>query len=118
VPRPCGCATLASEAVTRGPTTIAPAAWRAGTRPKPFAVAGADNAVRPGRGHFDHYEGILALSTFGRHRIAAAAGTTRDLAWVRAEDAVHNIRARLLNGRQTVSRNAVAALVAATADRP
>jgi hypothetical protein len=44
--------------------------------------------------------------------LALPAATTRDLAWVRAEDAVHNIRAHLLNGRQTVSRNAVAALVA------
>jgi hypothetical protein len=50
--------------------------------------------------------------------LALPAETTRDLAWIRAEDAVHNIRARLLNGGQTVSRNAVAALVAATADRP
>jgi hypothetical protein len=45
------------------------------------------------------------------------AGITRDLAWVRAEDAVDNIRAHLLNGQQTVSRNALAALVAATEDR-
>jgi hypothetical protein len=37
------------------------------------SVAGADNAVRPGRGHFDHHEGILARSTFRRDRIAAGS---------------------------------------------
>src|SRR6266498_5169831 len=28
------------------------------------SAAGADNAVRPGRSHFDHHEGVLPCSTF------------------------------------------------------
>jgi hypothetical protein len=35
------------------------------------SAAGAENAIRPVRGHFDHQEGILALSTFGQHFAAA-----------------------------------------------
>lgn len=36
-------------------------------------LAGADNAVRPGRRHFDHREGIWPLATFGRYRISAGS---------------------------------------------
>jgi hypothetical protein len=40
-----------------------------------------------------------------------------DLAWVHAHDAARDIRQRILCGRQSVSRNLVAALIAATADQ-
>jgi hypothetical protein len=53
---------------------------------------------------------------------AAAAGdivlpvaTSKDLAWVLADDALPDIRRRIKPGYQSVSRNVVAALIAATA---
>jgi hypothetical protein len=48
--------------------------------------------------------------------LALPASTTRGLAWARADDAVHDIRARLSRVRQAISMKAVAALVAATAE--
>jgi hypothetical protein len=48
--------------------------------------------------------------------LALPASTTRGLAWARADDAVHDIRARLSRVRQAISIKAVAALVAATAE--
>ena len=47
--------------------------------------------------------------------IALPAATTRNLAWALPENAVHDIRHRISHGHQSVSRNAVAALIAATA---
>jgi hypothetical protein len=49
--------------------------------------------------------------------VTLPAATSGDLAWVYAHNAVRDIRQRILCGRQSVSRNLVAALIAATADQ-
>jgi hypothetical protein len=50
--------------------------------------------------------------------ISLPAPASGDLAWVRAEDAYHDIRQRLACGRPTVSKYLVAALISATEDHP
>jgi hypothetical protein len=83
-------------------------------------------SVRPLIATVRHWRKILPKS----HQVSAvivvhAAGggvtlptaTSGDLAWVYAHDAVRDIRQRILCGRQSVSRNLVAALIAATADQ-
>lgn len=58
---------------------------------------------------------LIVVHTAVEGDIALPIGTSKDLTWVLAADAVHHIRRCILPGRQSVSRNAVAALMAATA---
>jgi hypothetical protein len=49
--------------------------------------------------------------------VALPGAVPGDLAWALAEDAAGQLRQRILRGHQAVSRSAVAALLAATADQ-
>jgi len=83
-------------------------------------------SVRPLIAAVEHWRKILPKS----HRVSAVivvhaaaegditlpAATAGDLVWVRADDAISDMRQRILCGRQAVSRSLVAALIAATAD--
>jgi hypothetical protein len=57
---------------------------------------------------------LVVVHSTGTGRELALPAATPDLAWARAADAARDIRTRLLRGRGRVSRNAVAALAAAT----
>jgi hypothetical protein len=63
-----------------------------------------------------HVSAVIVVHPAAEGDIKLSAATPGDLVWVHADDAVRDIRERILAGRQAVSRNLVAALIAATAD--
>jgi hypothetical protein len=80
-------------------------------------------SVRPLIASVRHWQELLPKNHQVRAMIVvhAAAGcsvqlpaTTRNLSWVLADGALHDIRQDIQRGHQAVSRNAVAALIAAT----
>jgi len=65
------------------------------------------------RGH--QVSALVVVHPIAEGDLVLPAVTAQELAWTRADDAVRDIRARLLRRRQAPSPRAVAALVAATA---
>jgi hypothetical protein len=66
------------------------------------------------KGH--HVSAVIVVHHAGEGDIKLPAATPGDLVWLLADNAVPDIRQRLLRGRQALSRNLLAALIAATAD--
>jgi hypothetical protein len=62
-----------------------------------------------------HVSAVVVVHAAAEGQVTLPAATPGDLAWVRAEDAVRDVRQRILCGRQDTSRDLVAALVAAIA---
>jgi hypothetical protein len=63
-----------------------------------------------------HVSAMIVVHPAAEDDIKLPAATQDDLVWVHADNAVREIRQRIVSGRQVVSRNVVAALIAATAD--
>ena len=82
-------------------------------RPLVRAV-GQWRAVLP-RGH--RVSAVVVVHPAGEGALTLPAGQPGELTWVPAGEAVQDLRRRVVRGRQAVSRSAVAALLAATADR-
>jgi len=71
-------------------------------------------AVLP-RGH--RVSAMVVVHPAGEGTLTLPPGLPGELTWVLAGEAIQDLRRRVVRGRQAVSRRAVAALLAATADR-
>ena len=67
------------------------------------------------RGH--RVSAVVVVHPAGEGPVTLPAGRPGELTWVLAGEAIQDLRRRVVRGRQTVSRSAVAALLAATGDR-
>jgi hypothetical protein len=65
-----------------------------------------------------HVSAVIVVHASSCGEIELPTAAPGDLVWVHADGAIGAIRQRILRGRPAVSRNLVAALIAATADQP
>ena len=64
-----------------------------------------------------HVSAVIVVHAAAEGDITLPAAAPGDLIWLHADDAIRDIREHILSGRQALSRNLLAALITATADR-